>query len=1237
MKTVSTDFTDLRKNQHPPPTKTKVTLIEYKLDGTEVAEYDITERMISFPSPRGELETKLNEFKASAINLELLEEDKYFDSLFSKANRFWAVKIEKTLDYGFEYEGFSEVDVADYTSIGGEGGTVMFERYDGDLQIYSGWTQAGGGKLLLKVDEETDSLVEVAKTTVQSAYSYIPIQDSDYLIALRPNGSSLLYKDLSEHTRYWGDSKAGDWAMTPDGEYIYWSDGTDKVHFQRKSDLPTHNTVECIQVTSAPSGNALQGKGYVAGYLYIGDRDNEKLLVYDATSPESVPYSKVTEVDLTQYTGSGNPLQITEDRDHNRIYVNMTSDMLVFDVTDPNNPVYIDRYPGTDYSACRHCLSPCKRYVVTVGRDDPYLSILQVEHGIKELDKVNVGFTNDVSGADWYAERLVDIDEDNRYMVVMDADSLFKIHLYKWTNSGDRSDWFTIFEGELDLSSYKRSRRTKINIQAVSFQAALDKRNAELVYDASATPLRIITGVNINSITGGFPGKKELHYRREERGEDEDDMHYLTFEGGEEISFTEDGTYLLTDKSGQQTIEVDVVTNDLPSTTSDVDDYFVTDDVEDVSRLGRWYEGKEIETLVGYLLDEALIDITDREINVEDPEYGGLDPYAIYIQQFTQSDGGKITCVEPQIPSGVDFFASAGTEVYQVSFDDVGISFSKTHLFGIDSYFGLAEFVSKIFRWERSGNPDKILLVCARRTTLKDSGGTDIRGSEYDICEGIIIFDVDNPTGTIVAKSKTDLDADVQYILARSFQEKNYGYHNDDRYFYFMYAQNYGLGDTEWAVKELDLSTGNTSGEVALFNTEGITDMDIYNFDLPSNNALLIYDSAANKLNAFFMRYTAENVPPQEYKVYIHEFIEGGGGAGDVEVSELTDSSSNCRGMNAHYATKRGLSGYSGYLFSTIVDGTQYQFAIEKGTSPDGNETGQTTIVSYPSSVRYGGSLPEQLHCFGDDTDGNQNRVFEITWNGANTEPSFNIEIQSYSGTTYPACHAPSTWLKDNQIMYLGLSEVGDTYERIFWVGITDAVFYVQEADFTEMSVREALNELAIAGVCQWCRPERDHVIFYSRGNSRDTITLDADLYDKDFRVGRQANYSGIQVENTYKEYGVLSRFPSNFNEANTNILNIDNRFAYSFNAPAIGKAYYDWFGYIRESFDVNMFLGLEVEFIDLIQLKLRDIDGNLDEQKDSIVVGIAFEEDMNMVHLNLVEKEGTELKPRVWVQDKWG
>lgn len=1208
MKTVSTDFTDSRKLAQPYPTLKKAYLDEYRLNGSLIKAYDLSDRIIHFPPTRGSMEKDKNEFIADAISMDFWDDDDYIHDLLEKTSRIWGLRLEIGLDYPFKYNGLTQIDEVNVYANDG----LISVRFGADGYIYTGSNRNASGAYRYAI--ENDLLVLKGHSTGDAETLYAPDEGnyfySGFYFASRKK-SDCSKVDIS-------GGVASDIAY--DGNRYFWlgnsaSDTISMVDSQDPTNLIFH------QFVVSDNMNFI-GIDYYNGYIFATESFFGTFRIYDASDPETYPYSLIGSLDLFGLGVDKNQMICTVDSKRMRAYVGTYTGIAVIDITDITNPTLIENYTIKDYQGIY--ITDDKRYLIGIARTNQKIGIFNIEYGLNLLGEIDIDWDYPSpfrATAHWIA-----VDPEGRYVAAVDPNTS-DLHLYKFNNGGDPGDMLTMFDGEVQLSQVTDIGRNIISVSAFTWQKTLERQNAEMIYNSDRSAITI-PGIRLTDIDGGLAGVKHLHYRYQSGDPDE---FFLTYEDGEEVSFTEDGNYTLTSSSGQQTATFNVDVSKLPTNVTEKDDYFVISDIADINTAGKWYAGKTFEFLIGKLFDQAIIPITTQLININDIEVGGLDPYFIYIQNFYQENGDKKSCVEPTIPKSEDFFMSAGHKVYSVSFDDAGISFTKTYKLDITTYCANADFVAKIFRYTGS-SPDRIALITASEE--KDQYSERIRYK----CEGVILFDADNPAGTAISKSITDLIGAVPgQVFAMSFQGKQHAYNNADRYLYYLtHYQTLITPENYWKVKTIDLTNGNISGSIQLYHrADANSNLD---YEQLNDCPLLIYDSPSGNLYSYFFLYEYNKAYPpagNKAKIYLVEKIEGGA-ENQIELTDVTDDYDKAEEMNGYFSCRVGLVNEKGYLISTPFDGNnQYQFACKVGTTPS-YVSPSNDIVSYLSQTRYPDISYNKVVAWQEDSSGKQYRIIRLIWKGESVLPEITSEVASYEGDNYPCAHQPSSWEKGDVVMFLGLAEMGGGYDRIHWIGITNSMFYVPEADLEGLDTRKALNEFAISSIATWNRYKSDTAIFYSRGNYQDTIIVDNDIYTAQFEKGRQLPYEGVVVENTYKDYGILYRYPENINEGMANILRIDSRFATKVNAPSIAKAYYDWFGYLRYIITVKIFMLLEANYLDLIQFKIRDVNNILKKQLDCIVTDLSYNPDDNHVTVKMIKQSGIELQPKVWVANKW-
>ncbi len=210
-------------------------------------------------------------------------------------------------------------------------------------------------------------------------------------------------------------------------------------------------------------------------------------------------------------------------------------------------------------------------------------------------------------------------------------------------------------------------------------------------------------------------------------------------------------------------------------------------------------------------------------------------------------------------------------------------------------------------------------------------------------------------------------------------------------------------------------------------------------------------------------------------------------------------------------------------------------------------------------------------------------------------------------------------------------------------------------ADFSKMSAREALNELAIAYNCIHKRTERDTALFVSRSAAGSQFHLNNNLYKTNFNRSWQKPTDGVHVINKYRSPGTkfvivdshnvqvqwmrgdytkieeLEQFKTyidqvweaySINYQDGDNIKVNNRFIDDDNRCYCANEINGWYRFTHRIFKVTGFFLIELEPYDRVYLTIRNADGTFDEEIKTVLMSLSYDDTEKTTELILVERK---------------
>ena len=580
MISVSADFKTIRDKDHPDPIIKKITLTEYNVNGVKIQSHDISSSLIrGLPEIKKELGEKLDKSMADSITLSFLDTDNSIYDILMKSDRYLGIKVELTFDK-------PNLKAADNAIVEQEPESLTFSP-DGKY-LFVGSIHLGNRKLQ-KYSVDSDGNLTFIKKTATTWSFYDLYATADYIYCGNATHRFQIYDydlNLISETNT-GNTGGNIRICVSDNELHAWTADPwyNKVCYLDISDKAV--PVSYDAVTNIDAYNVV----YFDNKIFVVDDAVEKLKVYDASTPNSVPYNLIKELDLS----STNLKEIYLDSERAILYISGSA-LEIIDISDTSNPV-ITAYSDT--------VGECGYPVV---KEDRFLYMHKAgSNKINVVNSINhylIKAYSDYDAVTTTGKELVWNGDNVLAYCDKGTDKVYTITI--------RQDWINYFEGLVQIETIDREGRNVTFFMAISAEKELEKYSAEGVCDTNINPLAG-TGLNFISADGGFCGAHTLKYIRQ------NSSHYLQYDNGKIEQFTATVNVTLWDEAEQQEVVISVDSmSDLPDETTEYTIVlkYIDGNSWTSSDMGYWYEYMSIEDMIGLLLDVSVFSITDRKIRI---------------------------------------------------------------------------------------------------------------------------------------------------------------------------------------------------------------------------------------------------------------------------------------------------------------------------------------------------------------------------------------------------------------------------------------------------------------------------------------------------------------------------------------------------------------------------------------------------------------------------------------------
>ncbi|MCK4329831.1 hypothetical protein KAX02_08305 [candidate division WOR-3 bacterium] len=779
--------------------------------------------------------------------------------------------------------------------------------------------------------------------------------------------------------------------------------------------------------------------------------------------------------------------------------------------------------------------------------------------------------------------------------------------------------WITKFDGKLNTNSVKRPIRERINFTAKGWLDNLKTYNAELIADTYEPAFKNITGLHFASCGDGSKvGAQYMDYGIETNGD-----KWVSLSGGEKVVLETAGTtYEVFDKVEETSINVYVSLslNDLPLNAQQ--DSFTIKEVGGTLIACGWWNNISLEDLVGKVFTEC--GITEQDIQVEDIEIN--------------HEKNFITLPKLQFADSIQAPQITAIRVVDINDTDKEV----TMLIGIR------------IKIDTTGTPANdwrkyIYRIIINWETQEIVSTTTIISSGFH--RVLKIFKFGGEWWTL-------------YGLPSSYDWETKVNYPDQYYATWLNKFNSNLDGIDYSYQFPSQPQG--TWDVFLGNS----------FDTlsPSSN------------DCYHMRNQKTSDPDEDYQLTLYKVTWNGSVLTPnlVKILEREDNDNThvvgqCKGTlipestdNFYYFGIRDVASQSnleirkyaltGDTFTTVKSvttgsGTSGNFNdftrnVGAGISLCGKQgyynLQKTASVVESYWIGYFGGLTEEVNpeeiknIIFSNPDVDFDHYF-IYWFLNNLDSKYYIKRTAVIlGNEYKEDQkldpkyaisdvAPCVFYEDGddgKCWFVGAVSEGDNSVVPFLYAPLRSS-YIQVADFTGMNCKDALSKLAEGFVCNFDIPEMTKGRFYFRGKTGGEMTLDSDQCIKQPKIEYWGNQcDGVIVENSKKDI----RYRYKNTDFGDRIIKIDNVFITSNGmAKWVAEWIHDFFGQRRLLISVDVKFLIEIELLDKITIKLRNADGTLFREIETIVMETSFEpspekETTHRVSLKLLQLTGDTL-----------
>lgn len=731
--------------------------------------------------------------------------------------------------------------------------------------------------------------------------------------------------------------------------------------------------------------------------------------------------------------------------------------------------------------------------------------------------------------------------------------------------------WILKFDGKVK-KDVKRPIRERVTFTGMGWLNNAKRYNAEPIADPDNPPFKNISGVSFLSMGDG----SKVSAKKMNHGIDSD-IHWLQFDGGGKKNAVEDETIELWDSVKESHIFVEVDHSELPD--DDQEDSFSVIKIGGTLKAVGWWENIPFGTdegLISKILTEC--GVTEQDIQVEEIEdIISQKKNFIFMKPVTSVPDGNITAfrvVEIDEPNktvktlvGITAKSTLKCYVYLFTYQYNVQRCEVKYIFELSDYYQVRRFLKFGDRWWA--------LISAR---VKTEPSNYARLS-YDTAY-LKNFD-SNWDEDYSYKLTLELAAEYDFIYAHSGSVL--GASANDIYFV---GQKHTTGQDKAKLFKLTWNGSILSHTLVKLLRTPTTDNACYIDEWAS----LVPESA----ETFYYFGIRKNTSPNFLEIRKYGLTS----------DSFTDVKSvdPCTGQIDYftrntYSVSYRWQGYFMYHESSTVDKAWWIGAAGQLYEEVELETIKNMIYGNPDFVNY-------YNWWHDDADG----YCYIKSMHAEVGSSY-VEVEKLDEKYSIEEVAPEMF----QGTFGDWNFVGITMEKGSkvispFLYMPGKVPIIEIADLTDMNCKDALTKVAEAICCNFDIYEMTKARFYYRGTTGGEMTLDSgkEGYIKQPVISYWENQcDGVIVENSEK--GIRYRVGNTgFGDK---IIEIDNVFVSSRGmAESIAEWLYTFFNERRLLISVDVKFLVEIELFDKITIKLRNKDGTLFREIETIVIETSFE-----------------------------
>ena len=593
----------------------------------------------------------------------------------------------------------------------------------------------------------------------------------------------------------------------------------------------------------------------------------------------------------------------------------------------------------------------------------------------------------------------------------------------------------------------------------------------------------------------------------------------------------------------------------------------------------------------------------------------------LYIDKQTLSGDGE--CHFFRLPNG-EFIYTIDEKIYHCTYNMDG-TFTRTEIDDITTLDANAEYVSRIFLapkpTEDWDDIDRyIYLICCKEITVT----TNADSYNINVLSSIQYIDLADIASGIIAKIDPpvkEADEDECWVNARSIQPANYmNGAVDEAHIICAGGQRKDRGGpttpntAEISAYRYDLTN---SGWTQIWRYDPVIGRADTFF---SESILLLYGEGSTDIDAFYYGLSI-NSPPSHY-VLRHN------SSGEIPIltgSYITGIENPTTGIlhDDGMQSSSDAKGTYGILVSK-AGSTQYVISLRNDD--------WSTRLKYTSDTLKLREIAWKGGCLRNDTTGKKSRgtTLEMSLDPTGqVDISINELCDGFDANTLTKKSNLEWW---NDTINYGIMRVKEGTNVYVTALTTDEIpSALRRYNFKGLNVRQAIEMLAEASLCNFKRPFLDTAIFVKKNLKADAsqaeVILTNQSYTKNFRRKRNPLYTAVRITNDYDEYDYTALFGDTSSRL---VLEINNRFIHPAGADEIGQLYLDYFATVREYFKIPVFFMIEMGIQDGITLKLYDKDNSLIDTIYTIIGEVSYSDSDKITRMKLIDIDPEDFRKKI-------